>query len=225
MSRLVLHRHVSYCDIDGQLIFLDIRNDRYFRLSDELEAALREHINGQDAAADRLARLVERGVLTPEAPGERRPPPLSVPSPTRSALELAAKRKHGRSLPIAKISTLVGLTQLQFKTMPLQRILTRLTAFRARLEPRAPDDADTRSHALEAVAEFAGARRFVPITPCCLLDSVALLKYLITSGIHAHLVFGVMVHPFAAHCWVQRGEDILNDTLGHATAHTTIRVI
>lgn len=225
MSRLVLHRDVSCCSVDGQLIFLDTRTDRYFRLSDELEAAFGRHMDGHAVTHDRLARLVERGVLTPEASGERRPPPLSVPVPTCSALERTAAHRHGRRPPLAKTAALVGLTQLQLKTMSLQRILARLAALRARLAQSASVDIDGHSRALEAVAEFASARRFVPITPCCLLDSVALLKYLTTCGIHAHLVFGVMAHPFAAHCWVQRGEDVLNDTLGHATAHTPIRVI
>ncbi|MEN5062137.1 lasso peptide biosynthesis B2 protein [Luteimonas sp. TWI1416] len=225
MTRLVLHRDVSYCSVDGQLIFLDTRTDRYFRLSDELEAAFRRHIDGRPATHDHLARLVERGVLTPESPAQSQPPSLSIPVPTCSALERIAEHRHGLPLPLAKTAALVGLTQLQLKTMSLQRVLTRLAAARARLGQSAPVYADERSRTLEAVSGFASARRFVPIATCCLLDSVALLKFLTMRRIHAHLVFGVMAEPFAAHCWIQRGEEILNDTLGHATAHTPIRVI
>ena len=36
---------------------------------------------------------------------------------------------------------------------------------------------------------------------------------------------GVTSEPFAAHCWVQAGDIVLNETLSDANAHTPIRMV
>ena len=59
----------------------------------------------------------------------------------------------------------------------------------------------------------------------CLLDSIALVRFLARRGLYAQLVFGVTDDPFSAHCWVQAGDLVLNDTVGDVSAHTPIRVI
>jgi hypothetical protein len=35
-------------------------------------------------------------------------------------------------------------------------------------------------------------------------------------------VFGVQARPFAAHCWVQKGEVVFNDTVEHVSGYTPI---
>lgn len=225
MNHLALHNDLSYCSVDGRLIFLDTFNDRYFRLSEDLEAALLQHVDGHAIADDLRRRLVQREILVDAVPGNSPSIRKSVPVPTRSALELVARPQRGRSLPLAQAMWLVSVTQLQLKTIRLKRILTQLAASRARLACGARNGVENQRRVFDAASDFAHARRLVPIETCCLLDSIALVKFLSKRGIHAHIVFGVMSDPFAAHCWVQCGEDILNDTLGHATAHTPIRVI
>jgi hypothetical protein len=49
-----------------------------------------------------------------------------------------------------------------------------------------------------------------------LRDSIALLEFLDQAGLTAHLVFGVIADPFAAHCWVQTPELILNESVDTA---------
>ena len=39
------------------------------------------------------------------------------------------------------------------------------------------------------------------------------------------LVFAVMTRPFAAHCWVQLDETVLNDRLDHVRKFTPILVV
>lgn len=81
------------------------------------------------------------------------------------------------------------------------------------------------AHVLEAAAAFLSARLYVPIDMCCLLDSIAMIKFLAKRELHADLVFGVTGDPFSAHCWAQYGTTVLNDALGHALALTPIKVI
>jgi hypothetical protein len=59
----------------------------------------------------------------------------------------------------------------------------------------------------------------------CLFDSLALLEYLARHGIYADWVFGVQTRPFAAHCWVQHGDIVFNDTVEHVSGYTPIMVV
>src|SRR3546814_2824721 len=47
----------------------------------------------------------------------------------------------------------------------------------------------------------------------CLQRSIALQHLLARNGFESSLVFGVRLNPFHAHCWLQNGDLILNDTL------------
>ena len=75
---------------------------------------------------------------------------------------------------------------------------------------------------LKAAETFRRARLYVPIETCCLLDSLSLIDFLSRRRLPARLVFGVTSDPFAAHCWVQAGEWVLNDLVGNVIAHTPI---
>ncbi|WP_434213483.1 lasso peptide biosynthesis B2 protein [[Pseudomonas] boreopolis] len=57
------------------------------------------------------------------------------------------------------------------------------------------------------------------------MDSLSLLRFLSRRELPANIVFGVTLAPFAAHCWVQAGDIVLNETLSDANAHTPIRMI
>ena len=59
----------------------------------------------------------------------------------------------------------------------------------------------------------------------CLYDSLALLEFLAHYGIYPDWVFGVQTRPFAAHCWVQHGDIVFNDTVEHVRGYTPIMVV
>jgi hypothetical protein len=46
----------------------------------------------------------------------------------------------------------------------------------------------------------------------CLLDSLALAEFLASHGIRATCIIGVRANPFEAHCWVQIGTHVVNET-------------
>jgi len=49
-------------------------------------------------------------------------------------------------------------------------------------------------------------------TPC-LVNSLTLLEFLAAHGLFPRLMFGIQSHPFAAHCWLQHEDMVLNSTL------------
>lgn len=81
------------------------------------------------------------------------------------------------------------------------------------------------ARAAHLAQRFAVARKVVPIPRNCLLDSIALLRWLGRDNVAATLVFGAKLDPFAAHCWVQAGDLLLTDRLEEIERFTPVRSI
>lgn len=225
MTQLGLHRDLSYCRIDDHLIFLDIQNDRYFRLAAPLESALVTYLSGGNAPDHSIRRLIEQQILIDEPTGSDRSPPFFANIPTRSAVEETTRARRTSFSEILDTLTIVGSTQLQLKNRGLKQALCKLADLRGKQTSRPSAPRHNETDALDASTAFRSARLYVPIDTCCLLDSIAMVKFLAKRELYANLVFGVTADPFSAHCWVQYGTTVLNDALGHVLAHTPIRVI
>jgi integrase len=221
-----LHDNVSFCRVDDHLVFLDTRKDRYFRLSSAMERAFLAYTEGNSDPEVDLGILIERDILT-AAPGTAtRVPALTVECPVRSAVEQASRAKQIRIVILLDVLAIVCSIRLQLAARNLDSILTTLAAYRRDRTPQ-PSRILTEPEVerlLDAAARFWHARVYVPIEPRCLLDSLAMVKFLAKRGLYANIIFGVTSDPFAAHAWVQAGDLVLSDTVGHAAAHTPIRV-
>ncbi|HEX8903095.1 lasso peptide biosynthesis B2 protein [Vitreimonas sp.] len=70
------------------------------------------------------------------------------------------------------------------------------------------------------LAYYEAARPWFPERRVCLFDSLSLLTFILSRGACAELVIGVRGRPFAAHCWLEGGGEILNSPsdacIGHA---------
>jgi hypothetical protein len=73
-----------------------------------------------------------------------------------------------------------------------------------------------------AVAMFMRWRPWWPARNVCLFDSLALSRFLCCAGADFHLAFGVRTGPFAAHCWVEADDAILNDEPEYCRSFTEI---
>lgn len=217
MRTLELHDHVSFCRAAGQLVLLDVRSDRYFRLPAALGQALLEHLEGRAVPSADLETLVARGILTDEP--VRRPTTRPTTLPAMSAMESSRERvtlDFGSCVEIFLL-VIAGRAELRFR--PLHRILESL-------EHAGSRRADTcRMTVRTAAARFRLARLFVPVEPRCLVDSIALTRFLRRRGFDTRMVFGVALDPFSAHCWVQSDDLVLNDSVGNVTSHTPIRAV
>jgi hypothetical protein len=79
--------------------------------------------------------------------------------------------------------------------------------------------------ALEVVARFRRWAPFAPVSGKCLLRSFMLLRLLRRRGFDAHWVFGVSTWPFTAHCWLQVGDIVLDDSHERLLPYRIIHVI
>lgn len=224
MTLLELHPDLSYCRVDGHLIFLDIQNDLYFRLARELDIALTTYLAGGDVSERNIHRLIERKILANgSVTGYARTPILKLPA--RSAMEDETCASPAGISELLDAFAIVCSTQLQLKRLGLRHVLRKLVALREKRTSRPSAYHPSESRVMKAAAAFRGARLYVPVDMCCLLDSISMIKFLAKRELHADLVFGVTGDPFSAHCWVQYGTTVLNDALGHTSAFTPIRVI
>lgn len=224
-----LRENLSCCDVDGHMIFLDIAQDRYFRLTGPLEKAMRRFRAHEGVASTLLERLAAARILVEASNPKARAVIANIRRPTCSAIEQPAT-VVGQQINMAIVFEVMAIawsTRRQLKTRALKTNLDEASAYRDRKTGAHGDatPAAAESKLLQANGQFARARRYVPIEPVCLLDSLSLLQFLSRRGLSANIVFGVTPEPFAAHCWVQAGDMVLNETLSDAHAHTPIRIV
>jgi hypothetical protein len=204
--------HIHYCEIGGQRVFLDLVGDRYFSLppaADIAFAALRSGAVDPVKCADQVTFLQRAGVLI-AAPAGRPIVRTCHPRPIRSLVERADSRV-GPSLPIF-LETWRLVSGARHAVRRRQ-----LPAYLRGLRRRRPAKQDvTAPFLLDALARFRAARRFLPIAPNCLYDSLGLCRFLQKRGVAVDLVIGAKLLPFGAHCWLQDGHDVINDSLASA---------
>lgn len=220
-----LRPNLSYCLIDGHAIFLDLDGDRYFQLGNHLESIFLAHMDTGVADEAGIDALIERRVLVRGSVPDRCS--HAVTRPVRSSLETPANGARVGVATILRVFTIVRRTSRHLRTQPIKVVLDDLLRYRGRVsvDGAAAAPPEARIRALANV--FGRSRLYVPFdtSTSCLLDSIALTKYLADHGVWAQIVFGVTSNPFSAHCWVQWGDLVLNDTVGNAASYTPIRVI
>jgi hypothetical protein len=75
----------------------------------------------------------------------------------------------------------------------------------------------------DSVKVFSWLRPFAYAqSDACLLDSVALMDFLLRRGVCADFFIGVKIRPFVAHSWVQAHGFAFNDAPEYLSAYTPI---
>lgn len=222
MSNYTVHEDLTFCFVDGRPIFLDINADRYFSLSGSLEQTFFAWSVQSCVSESDIAPLVEGRILTSEpvhtarwlGPTER---------PSISAVEMSSSPERLGLRTILEVSALVFLTQIQLKTLGIKGTLEHALGRQRSLAT--PGSSQDRQRLVAVSQAFMLARRYAPLGTRCLLDSLALARFLRRRRIQVNVVFGVTSAPFSAHCWAQAGEILLTDAIGNVRMYTPIRVL
>jgi hypothetical protein len=221
MTSYSLRDDLSFCLVDGHPIFLDMGGDRYFRLSGSMERAFMDWLDNAGTEAD-IALLVERNILT-NLSTHSRDPCGPTQKPRLSALELPFTSVPCSVRTLAEVFATVSWTQIELKTIGIKRTVERELRADGRLG-RAETES-SQPQLLDAAHNFLEARRLIPLGTRCLLDSLAMAKFLKRRRLCVNVIVGVTCDPFSAHCWVQAGDLVLNDTLGNVMIYSPIRVL
>ena len=212
--RLFLPPLVGFCLIGDSVIFLDARLDRYWMLPAGMSQALNRLCAGEELAGEEAAPLLAlvRAGLLDSAKGE----PLVPCELTRARTSrLDVIKTTSRS------STMIAGLCFAASTWRIRRrgLGCELAGLQRRQERQAGTARDVDRHA----GAFARLRLLVSPAGHCLPLSLALARRCASAD--ARLVFGVQLAPFAAHAWVQRDTEVLNDELHVVHAFTPILVI
>jgi len=253
MPQYFLARHVFVCLQGEHVVFLDIRKDRYFALEAARTAGLDEFVAGwpvpshTDAAyalhtadggvvqisrsVDRsapsavISLLLEKEILV-EAPAQGKSAVPVKAEPSRADLAAEALEEDvtvgARTVLRFASSAMRASLILKYRTFEIavERVRARVEAACGRAEIVDKD----RLHHLIGV--FSRLRPyFFTSKDACLFDALALSEFLAHYRIYPHWVFGVQARPFAAHCWLQLGDLVLNDTVEHVKRYTAIMVV
>src|SRR3546814_18431300 len=81
-----LRDNVTYCQVDGRMVFLDLEQDRYFRLSDRMESVLLACLRGDTPPRTDISALMQQNIMTRQPERENRTQCRNLNPPLRSAL-------------------------------------------------------------------------------------------------------------------------------------------
>jgi hypothetical protein len=241
MPHYALAGHVFVCLQGEHVVFLDVRNDRYFALEAQQTGGLEAFVPGWPvttagarAARDEgsvqssvIALLLERGLLSADVQTGKPATPVVVPAITD---ELTAE-SHESRVPLGfsifwkfLVSALIASCVLKFRGF--ERAVRRVSDRNERRTARAGNEAFDKQRVHALVAAFATFRPFFFTTKdMCLFEALALAEFLARHGVLPRWIFGVQARPFAAHCWLQHRDIVLNDTADHVSRYTPIMIV
>lgn len=207
---------VHLARVDDDLVFLDLRRDRYQCLPAPGAAWDADTQILRLAEPELAAELVRAGLIRardgapPRAVAALPPRPLETLVPAR-----AEPVRWGDAREAAR-------AWLEFVLIYRGRSLAGLIAAAARSRPSAPGEAATANAVARAFHRWLP---YAALPPKCLVRSFLLLRALHRAGCDATWVFGVKTWPFRAHCWLQRDGLVLDDDLEAVRAYAPILAV
>lgn len=205
---------LSFCMIGETAIFLDLTADRYFRLAPEHNAAFASQLAGSVAPHTALL-AAGLGAFEGVAP---------ITMPDLPPTQWHRPDVHARFNPIRLLMATICQRRIErrLKSAGLAAVLQALHGqLRAPLLVPATDQV----RAMQIVGAFEQARLFRSAVDRCLPRSLGLAQMLARAGYRAQVIVGVKLHPFAAHCWVQSGGVILNESPEETARYTPILIL
>ena len=197
-----------HCTCVGQTIFLDVNANRYFAVSQEVDRAFQALTHDgppREPTSKALEPLLAAGLLvSADAPGQIAQHDEMIPAkqdfhrrPVKPSFFAGAQALFHRYRAARKV-----------RDQPFATVLQDVRERKASLTSIAHDPAGEISLVLSA---FASTGLVFRARDQCLPQSIAFHRLCLDRAVPATLVIGVSVNPFAAHCWVQLGDTVIND--------------
>lgn len=247
MRQYFLTKHAFACLCGDHVVLLDLKRDRYLAIDAARARDLHDIVAGWPAvpatsdsnsataepvsqtSAKLTATLIERGLLTPDRSLGKEASLPEIAAASDSVIsdedETAAHRRHWRDAVTITLSVAEAAFNLRYR--PISWVVADVH----RRRRRAVDAGGVRSTdttALRSVANtFHRGRAYLYGTHnACMLDSLALMYFLVRRGFQPQWVIGVRTLPsFTAHCWLQDRVTVLNDTVEHTADYMPIMVV
>lgn len=235
------------CLTDGTLVFLDLQNDKYSCLESKYTEPV-TRLLGLTVPTDTLPDAEKRSSIDIPPMGEEEVPEVIQDLITNGLVtrhqhmgkpaELLQLQKNLREMPGFDIGTspkirahhlfhffkalIIVKSMLRFASM--ERIIERVRRRREKFEKNfGPPDDPASKEINEAVEIYKILKPlFVTVKDQCLFNAFFLIEFLACYRIFPHWYFGVKLNEFTAHCWVQGGNFIYDDTILNTYRHKSI---
>lgn len=215
MARWMVRPGLAYCIIEDQAVFLDLEADRYFRLNKGTTTAFLEALTGE-IKVDRTSPLILEAILVPASDA----PAIDALSLGMPVTSLAIK-EDGQIRLRWRLAALVVAVAVRLKLRINPNALMREGVKINWLPDVGASDGD--ESLTMRIRAFYWAASALPVSLNCVCRSHGLKRLLSRDDIH--LVIGVRLEPFLAHCWLQQGSRVIGDDVDEVRAFTPITVI
>lgn len=214
-------------------MILDLRSGQYCGFPAPAAATLGSLVRGWPLNSERgdadglLADMLKDGLITSDPASGKDASPVAAPQPTGALIDMidnsmASVRAQGHHF--ANFCWALGRASFDLRFRSIEQIVTRVSQRRARSAHSSADNPIREINELIAIFN-----RLQPLIfgrrDACLLHSLTLVEFLARYQHYPEWVFGVRTAPFLAHCWVQQGTVLLNDTPLHVSALTPIMIV
>lgn len=198
--------------VGARPVFMDERDDSYFMLEPAREAEFLEVAKENIRNAAPLRRAL--GLSDEDSWPER----AHLRGFTSSLLDPLPVRGGTNVRDLLRAAGALRWARRMLQTHSIEAVLTSVLSVRG-------DGTPTESLLLAQASRFLAARRYLPVKPNCLTDSLALIRFLGPLAVGTTLIFGVKLEPFAAHCWVQFESLLLNDRSDYVERFAPVRTV
>lgn len=210
---------LHFCICSGRTVFLDVRADRYFQLPIDRDLAFQRFASrrtGQPGDEAALRAIAKRGLIVDLHHGALVVSSVIVSPPTAEIVPtLSMARMTDRIAALVSVHR----ARLECARRPLKNLFDAMSRPSAAFDADNPDDWAAVNR---VAAAFAATGVMLRRQDQCLPLSIAFKRLCLARRTRATLVIGVKLDPFVAHCWVQRDEYVVNDTLERVRLFTPI---
>jgi hypothetical protein len=238
-----LSPHVHLCVAGKQVVLLDLERDKYLSMASASpigrwvrgwpappadSIASKEDPPspaGSDAENRLLAKMIEQGLLVKDASIGKEASPVIAESHEYAMVEYDLNSRPSTTLEhLWRVCTAYTSAKWALRRRPIKEVVQAALLRKQEASSQAGSlDADT---VRPLVTAFVYLRPlFFTSKDACLLDSLTLVNFLAGYGVFPQWVFGVKTDPFYAHCWVQQGGFVFNDTPDYVRGFSPILVV
>ena len=233
----VLSQYAFLRRVHHHWVILDLREDQYLclscrefdRVAPDVEGLCAEDISNAsnrglsaDPASQLALELQQSGILSTNPSMDRPIAKRRMPKPS-CALGTAAAPPSLVSRAACAPGFLGACirTDYRMRHLPLLRIVTLVADRKASASTSNPDVNRVRT----TIESYHSMRLLYPRSYLCLFDCLSLLELLARRSFYPDWVFGVTTDPFEAHCWLQVGHVVINDTMDRVTRFEPIMAV
>ena len=241
--------HVHLCRTERQYILLDLKRDEYVSLDIAIDAVLRDRVYGwpsaqalptrDDRSVDRpssteasltsLQEMIDAGIFVTRQDRGKYATPVTVPNPSIALVDgYADVDVNITAVDIISLLTAITRTNILLRFRSLERVAAHVHRRRKKHSNRR-NEASTAFEIERARRHVCAFRRLRPwaftSNKHCFFDSLVLCEFLALRGVFPMWIFGVSVDPFAAHCWLQDSDIVIDDMPANVRSYTPIMAL